>query len=74
MVSEIYEVLYNCGGLLLYCNLEGIYRKAYGKNVDLAGLEVGSLADFILSFRNFFTLKTYKKKQQLTLNKELAGN
>lgn len=73
LVSELYTVLYNCGGQVLYSNLEDIYKKAYNKSLDVSHFGYPSIADFFNAFKKFFILKSYKRKLQLILNKELAG-
>lgn len=72
-ISELYTILYNCGGQVLYSNLEDIYRKTHNKNLDVSHLNCTSVADFLQTFKSFFVLKGNKRKLQLMLNKQLAG-
>lgn len=73
LIAELYKVLYDCGGQMLYKKLSFMYRQTFSKELNVANFNMDSVHDLISQFSWLFVLKGNKRKMRIALNKKLAG-
>lgn len=69
VASKIYYVLYQCGGKILFSNLELHYKEVYNTKLKMRV----SFAQFFQQFNWLFLLKGNHRKQKLSINTAIAG-
>lgn len=73
LLSELYKIVYESGGQMLYKNLSHMYKQTFAKELDVSNFNMVSAYDLINQFGWLFVLKGNKKKLRISLNKKLAG-
>lgn len=73
LAAQLYHMLYDHGGSMVYNNLEKAYQDKYGKPLKLSNFQIRSVGDFQNYYNLMFCIRDNNKKNVVVLNKYLAG-
>lgn len=73
LAAQIYHIIYNNGGSVLYNNLEKLYFETFGKPLKLSNYNIYSVDEFYNNFNLLFFIRGSKKKSIVVLHRNLAG-
>ncbi|XP_018577487.1 meiosis regulator and mRNA stability factor 1 [Anoplophora glabripennis] len=72
LAAQIYHIIYNNGGSVLYNNLEKLYFETFGKPLKLSNYHIYSVDEFYNNFNLLFFIRGSKKKSVVVLHRNLA--
>lgn len=73
LAAQLYHVIYNNGGSVLYNHLEKAYQEMYGKPLKLSTYQIRSVDEFYNYFNMMFYIRETRKKSVVFLHKYLIG-